>query len=203
MNAHFDPDTHYGDEHLSYFEHSTGGLWPDDFSWMLRAAVVKDAVTAFDVYMEESIVEAMGRRGLEFDVKDLRPSPPWPEVVKLHKMIGNDLSTERVRHIRGLRHLLTHQRGIFRTQKLLEKYSEAQPPPDGWDDAGLLEPLLADEYVGSRVPLKPETLEQILKDLHSTVRDADKAVWAISWADAPAPELDALRATLLANEETP
>ncbi len=27
-------------------------LWPDDYNWMLRAAVVRDAVTAFEVYLE-------------------------------------------------------------------------------------------------------------------------------------------------------
>ncbi len=58
FSAIFDPDRHTGDEHVGLFASEVEGLWPNDYAWMLRAAVVRDAVTAFEVYLEKGLDEA-------------------------------------------------------------------------------------------------------------------------------------------------
>lgn len=123
LNAIFDPDIHYGDEHLGFFEKKVQGLWSNDYEWILRAAVVKDSVTAFEVYLEKGLDEAFGRVGLAVIRSEQNPSPAWPVLVKGHRLLGTKVDTERVKQIRTLRHLLTHQRGELRTEKLRAKFA--------------------------------------------------------------------------------
>ncbi|MEV0354378.1 hypothetical protein AB0H88_52295, partial [Nonomuraea sp. NPDC050680] len=47
LDAIFDPNIHSGDEHLAFFEEKVNGLWPSDYFWMLRATVIREAVSAF------------------------------------------------------------------------------------------------------------------------------------------------------------
>jgi len=45
-----DPD---GPELVDVFDYRIDGLWPHDYEWMFFAAVVRDAVTNFEVYVEK------------------------------------------------------------------------------------------------------------------------------------------------------
>jgi hypothetical protein len=175
------------------FEQEVEGLWPDDYQWMLRAAVVRDAVTAFEVYLEKSLDEALARR-LRVRVK--RPageSPRWKTLVEGHELLGNEIATERIRHIRALRHMLTHQRGELRTEEIRKKFVADYLLATDVDTG---EELWHRAYVGGRVQLHPDTVNSILDDLEAAVRKADSRVWAVAWANAPAPELDELRKTM-------
>ena len=166
-------------------------LWPDDYNWMLRAAVVRDAVTAFEVYLEESLDEVLARRA-RVQVRRRRPheSPPWHILVRGHGMMGNEVETDRIKHIRALRHTLTHQRGELRTEEMRKKFAadvvlatDVDSGEEIWDRA----------YVGGKVQLTSDIVSEVLDDLGSAVRSADQRVWAIAWGRASAPQLDALR----------
>jgi hypothetical protein len=196
LNAIFDPDIHYGDEHLGFFENKIQGLWPYDYEWILRAAVVKEAVTAFEVYLEKGLDEALGRKGLEVTRSERHQSPPWPELVKCHKILGSNVGTERIKQIRNLRHLLSHQRGELRTERMRAKFANddisAKPEADtSWSRS----------YVGGKVQLTSGTAEEILNDLAAVVRETDKQVWAVAWGGAVTPELDKIRADLLSSSD--
>jgi hypothetical protein len=56
-NSPGDPD---GPDLPSLFHDVVEGLWPSDHEWMLLSSVVKDGVTAFEVYLGEG-----GQRGAE------------------------------------------------------------------------------------------------------------------------------------------
>ncbi|WP_210590857.1 hypothetical protein [Streptomyces sp. GESEQ-35] len=56
----FDPDRHYGDEHVDMFHDAVDGLWPNDYAWITDASVIKNAVTAFEVYLEKALHEVLG-----------------------------------------------------------------------------------------------------------------------------------------------
>ncbi|MER7901102.1 hypothetical protein ABTX62_34820 [Streptomyces sp. NPDC096046] len=115
--ARFDPDRHYGDEHLDIFEDAVDGLWPHSYAWITEASVVKNAVTAFEVYLEKALREALGSAlsldGKQHTIKLATPpkfeSPGWKTLVTSHKVLGTDVETGEVSWARDLRHLLTHQ----------------------------------------------------------------------------------------------
>jgi hypothetical protein len=188
----------YGPDYdVEPFERRVEGLWPDDFEWILRAGVVKDGVTAFEVYLEESLDEALQRRARVRVKRRPGASPPWRTLVGGHQLLGNEVETERVRHIRALRHLLTHQRGELRTEEMRERFAadsllatDMDTGEEIWDRA----------YVGGRVQLSSETVSMILDDLGSVIRTADSRVWAVAWSKAPAPRLDELKRRM--EEET-
>lgn len=99
------------------------------------------------------------------------------------------MATDRIEHIRALRHMLTHQRSELRTEEMRKRLADdhllATVTDSGeeiWDRA----------YVGGKVQLTSEVVGSILDDLASTVRAADSQVWGIAWGRVPAPELDAL-----------
>jgi hypothetical protein len=57
----FDPERDDVDGHVDLFQRTLGGLWSHDFFWMLHSGALRDAVTAFEVYAEKSLIEAIGR----------------------------------------------------------------------------------------------------------------------------------------------
>lgn len=57
----FDPDRDDPEAYVDLFQDRVDGLWTKDFMWMLRAAILRDAVTAFDVYVEQGLNESLYR----------------------------------------------------------------------------------------------------------------------------------------------
>lgn len=172
------------------FSDKVYGLWPDDYHWILRAAVIRNAVTAFEVYLEKSLDEVLA---LRLRIKIKRPpgrSPGWGTLVKGHKLIRVDIATERVQHIRALRHMLTHQRGELRTEAMRERFTADHLLAVDIDTG---EEIWHRAYVGGKVQLTDEIVDSILDDLGMTVREVDSTVWAVAWGRAPAPGLDELR----------
>lgn len=166
-------------------------LWPHDYEWMLRAAVVRDAVTAFEVYLEKSLDEVLARRArVKIKRQRAHESPPWYTLVDGHRMIGNEVANDRIKHIRALRHTLAHQRGELRTEEMRQKFAvdfvlatNVDSGEEIWDRA----------HVGGKVQLTSEVVSAVLDNLGLAVRSADHRVWAIAWGRAAAPQLDALR----------
>ncbi|MFF3058314.1 hypothetical protein [Streptomyces sp. NPDC057909] len=190
--AVFDPDRHYGDEHVDIFDSSVGGLWPTDYTWMLQAATLKDAVTAFEVYLEKALEEALHRRRYEKDgqrvslrlaVGKNQESPGWRTIVAAHRVLGTIVDTDSVKEVRALRHLLTHQHGELRTEEIRERFCEAAT------EATLEE--YERSYVGGKVHLGEARVLKCLDWLGAVVRSADPPVWEIEWGQGtlPAEEL--------------
>ena len=171
------------------FEQRVGGLWPDDYQWILRAATIREAVTAFEVYLEKSLGEVLACR-LRARVK-MQPgrSPGWDALVRGHKLIGVNVSTERVQHIRALRHLLTHQRGELRTEAMRARFAADYLLPENLDTG---EQIWDRARVGRKVQLTRTIVNAVLDDLGVTIREVDGRVWAVAWDSAPAPGLDRL-----------
>lgn len=94
-----------------------------DYFWMLRAAVIRDAVTAFELYLADALTEAQQRRG-ENPIFKAGKQPRWPELCRAYKAVfGLEIETGQVKQLRDLRHLLTHQRGQLRTKAQREQYA--------------------------------------------------------------------------------
>lgn len=82
--------------------------------WMLLAAVLKDGVTAFEVYLEKAVSEVRMHYGI--------PEPEaiwhWLQVKGFYQRhFSLTVETEVVRDIRRLGHILTHRRGELRTNR--------------------------------------------------------------------------------------
>lgn len=59
--AGFDPDRQDVDGHVDLFHDKVEGLWPADYLCKLRSDNLRDAVTAFEVYMEKCLNEVLAR----------------------------------------------------------------------------------------------------------------------------------------------
>ncbi|MBZ9593560.1 hypothetical protein K7B06_00370 [Streptomyces erythrochromogenes] len=180
----FDPEIHDGDEHVDMFHDAVGGLWPFSHQWMVEASVLKNGVTAFEVYLEKAAQEVIEGWSVTVDGKPgphlLRlktpkgfTSPGWKTLVTAHTVLGSAVETPDVEWARDLRHLLTHQNGELRDDEAVEKFRDA----DAEDTADFPH----DAHVGGRVHLGVERVVGVLDNLASVVRHADVAVHAYVW----------------------
>ncbi|MFJ2007914.1 hypothetical protein [Streptomyces chartreusis] len=182
FSARFDPYRHYGDEHVDMFDDAVDGLWPTDYAWITEASVVKNAVTAFEVYLEKALQEALGSSltmdGKEHTVKLSAPpkfeSPGWKTLVIAHKILGTDVETDEVTWARELRHLLTHQNGELRTDEALERFRD--------QDAECDQDEIYRARIGGKVPLGVPRVLKILDSLGTVIRVADAPAWAMCWS---------------------
>jgi hypothetical protein len=180
FSAVFDPDRHDVDGHVDVFDQKVAGLWPRDYFWKLRSDSLRDAVTAFEVYMEKSAAEALDRWVLQNEdgstsrLKLFTPakweSPGWDVLVQVHEGMGTNIEPETVEYTRALRHLLAHQRGELRTQDQRDRFQREADPSD-W--------MVGDAYVGGDVPLASERIIEMLDQLADVVRAADAAAWGV------------------------
>lgn len=146
-----------------------GGVWPDDHHWMLLAATVKDAVTAYEVYLEQAFDEVLAHHGSDDVFKKRSPDkgPPWPKLEEVYKRyLELTIEPGAVGEIRGLRHVLTHQRGLWRTPEQEERFQRLAGPEGGrsW-----------------RVPLTTEMVVDLCDVLAATVREFEPVLWRYSW----------------------
>lgn len=99
-----------------------GGVLPHDYDWMLHSAVLKDAVTAYEVYLEDVGGEVLGHYGYRWKVKS-GMSPHWSAVVSFYdECLDIKPATDSVHAIRDLRHVLTHRRGELRTEEQRKRF---------------------------------------------------------------------------------
>jgi len=182
FSAIFDPDRHDVDGHVDLFHDKVGGLWPTDYLWKLRSDNLRDAVTAYEVYMEKSLEEVLSRYvvvhedGTKSRLMLFRPknweSPGWGVLVQAHAALGTNIEPEAVQYIRALRHLLAHQRGELRTEEQRDKFQREADPSD-W--------MVGEAYVGGDVPLAEGRLSEMLDQLGDVVRSADPAAWTAAY----------------------
>jgi hypothetical protein len=90
----FNPDMDDVDGHVDLFHEKVGGLWSKDFFWKVRAAALRDAVSAFEVYLEKSLNKLLqwyrfaDEGGAAYKLTPERRghqlSPSWPTLRKIH-----------------------------------------------------------------------------------------------------------------------
>jgi len=172
-NSPGDPD---GPELPDLFNDAVQGLWPSDHEWMLLSSVVKDGVTAFEVYLEKAGTEVLNRHQLAFKVKPGR-TVEWRDLVNFYQEhLGLDVATDEVKRIRQLRHLLTHSRGELRTEKLRKEFGDQ-----------------SDVFFSRKAELTREQVEKMLDELGRAVRQVDPTVYKFAWTGDRAPSLLALQ----------
>ncbi|MFB6887734.1 hypothetical protein ACFCX4_00255 [Kitasatospora sp. NPDC056327] len=185
----FDPDYDDPADHVNWFHDRVDGLWPHDYEWMLYASAMKDAVSAFDIFMEMSLNEVLtifsypqedGQKiQLRLKKTGKQESPGWGVIRDAHSVFGNDIDSPTVKYIRDLRHLLTHQRGELHTEAARVRF-DYQP-------AGAPERI----FPSHRVELDGARVLHCLDELAAVVRAADPALHRIAWGRhlPPAEEL--------------
>lgn len=147
------------------FSKEVDDLWPEDYQWMLRAATIRDAVTAFEIYLEKAANEVLRRHGYALKVKPGR-TPRWDQLAKfMSGSLGVTVDIDPVRRIRNLRHTLTHLRGQLRTQEQRDQF--------GKDDGS--------GFPSNRAVLTGESVINTLDELAAVVRTVDAAAWWFSY----------------------
>ncbi|MEU2027209.1 hypothetical protein ABZ565_34555 [Streptomyces sp. NPDC016469] len=182
MNERFDPYLHYGDEHVDLFDDTVDGLWPHAYDWITEASVIKNAVTAFEVYLEKALQEALGSSltlaGKVHHIKLAAPpryeSPSWRTLVTGHQVLGSKVDTDEVMWARDLRHLLTHQNGALPSDTAVARFRD----PDAERD----QDELSRAHIGCKVPLGVPRVLKTLDSLAAVARTADAPAWALGWS---------------------
>jgi len=170
-----DPD---GPDMETIFHERIHGLWPHDFEWMLLAAVWKDAVTAFEVYLEQGAQEVLKRNGLKVAMKGDGRGPSWSELASFYRAaLQVHIDTPSVRDIRDLRHILTHNRGEWRSDQQRKRFDE------GIDGC----------FPTYRVELTRGKVEAACDCLAMLIRTVDPHVWTYSWGGKRLLEADELQ----------
>lgn len=158
------------------YEDETDGLWPHDFEWMLLSGALKDAVTAFGVYLEKAMEEVLRRHGYTATTYTDTKSLSWAEVTDFYKrVLGVYLKGDQaLRNVHDLRHILTHKRGALRTDTDRKRF--------GGDDEG---------WIGSNVELTHASTLSHMDVLGNHVRRVDETAYPASWGGRRPDGLDA------------
>jgi hypothetical protein len=161
------PGSEDGPELPDLFYRAVDGLEPLDYHWMLQAAVVRDAVSAFEVYLEKAGAEVLQRHGYTWKVR-LGRAPRWPDMVFFFSnQLDIEVDNDRVQHIRDLRHTLTHLRGELRSPQQREQFGRNS-------DSG---------FSSYRAELSVDTVVSALDDLAEVVRRVDPVAWKFTYGD--------------------
>jgi hypothetical protein len=172
-NSPGDPD---GPELPDLFNDAVGGLWPSDHEWMLLSSVVKDGVTAFEVYLEKAANEVRRVHGLA-DLEGRRGFLTWGDLRTFFKdHLDLSIDTAEVERIRKLRHLLTHSRGELRTEAERKAFSDP-----------------SEVFPSRQAKLSQEQVVGMLDSLGEAVRQVDPTVWRFAWTGDRVPSLLALQ----------
>ncbi|MFJ8627497.1 hypothetical protein ACIRD3_32310 [Kitasatospora sp. NPDC093550] len=163
------------------FDEKVHGLWQHNYAWMLEASALKDAVTAFEIYLEHVLHEVLKqhrvrRAGLwgtlHVKVGRHQQSPAWPILAKAHEVLGAPVDQSPIKEIRAIRHLLTHQRGELRTPELRERWKDHLSRYGVWTDEDW-------EFIQARVDLGEAKVLGMMDALARVVRVVDGGLVAM------------------------
>lgn len=119
-----DPDTYQGPEAYNHFMDETGIFW-EQYWQQLSAAVVKDAFTLFEVFLEESAHGLL--RGYGSGLKKLSTEGTWllRECNDFYEdYVGTTITTVEIENIQWIRNKLSHLRNSFRTTEGKNEFAE-------------------------------------------------------------------------------
>lgn len=162
-----------GPDVFDVFYSRVGGLLPIDHEWMTLAAVLRDAMTAYEVYVSKAIDEVLSAHGLQR--KNTERTPGWAEMARTCKILGLKPNPEPVKQIIELRDILTHRRGELRTQSDRDRFGEGS------------------ESFGRLAHLTRESVLGYLDQLGAMTRLLDPVLWAYSWGRFRAKPLQRAR----------
>ena len=155
------PGSDDGPDLYDVFSRAVDDLEPLDYHWMLQASVVRDGVSAFEVYLEKAGAQVLRKHGYTWKVR-LGHTPRWLDMAGFFSNhLDIEVDTDRVKHIRQLRHNLTHLRGELRTPAQQEEF--------GQNDES--------NFPNYRAELSAETVIAALGDLAGVVHQVDPVAW--------------------------
>ena len=82
-----EPSSGEGPELPDVFHDRVGGIWPDDFRWMFLSGALKDAVTAYEVYLEKAIEEVLCHNGRTLGHSTDERSLSWRRLRKFYDRV--------------------------------------------------------------------------------------------------------------------
>ena len=180
----------YPDAHLDRYHELAQGLWPQDYEWFLLTSVLRDAVSAYEVYLENAMNRVLESHGVERSRSDW--APRWAEHLTFFKgLLGVDPRPPEVLRIIKLRNLLTHRRGELRTAAEREEFGRNaidDPDPEGLDI-----------FPHASISMSSARTIEYLDTLGRAVRTVDPVAWVYSYGRRRIPYL--LR--IAAGEEQP
>jgi hypothetical protein len=155
-DAIFNPDYHDAGLVAELYQDQIG-VWPADYFWQLSAAVIKDAVALYEVFLETLASQVLGRAGHLLATLNTEDSWRWPECRAFYThYVGVDIAPPPIEAVLWIRNKLAHLRDGLRTdagrQELrghIDAVSLNAPITDEERALGLVEhrPYMADGVV--------------------------------------------------------
>jgi len=155
-----------GPELPDAFEAKVASLYQNDFVWMFLAAVIRDAVTSFEVYLEKAREEVLAHHGQPITVGE--ETPYWAQQKRFFSQLGVEMETDDVKEVRDLRNFLTHRRGELRSEDQREQFRTEHPG----------------EFLPLAVDLTSEGVIDAVDKMAAAVRAIDTAVYDYTWGRA-------------------
>lgn len=164
-----EPSSGEGPELPDVFHKRVDGIWPHDFQWMFLSGGLKDAVTAYEVYMEKAMEEILQHNGYTLSHLTDERTLPWPRLAAFYKdALGLSAISEEVDKVRNIRHILVHKRGELRTEQQRKEYGSV-------GDFGL----------SREIRLDLDEVVAHMDILASNISGVDPAAWESSWGRNP------------------
>ena len=111
----FDPEVHDAGLIAEIFEDEVG-VWPGDYFWQLSSAVVKDACTLYETFLERLAHSVLQNVGARLRNMETESSWRWEESKLFYQhYVGVDVVPPKVEAVMWIRNKLTHLRDELRT----------------------------------------------------------------------------------------
>lgn len=160
-----------GSDPIDVFYNRVGGLMPHDYEWMTLSAVVRDAVTAYEVYLGTAVDEVLRAHGKRRKQRPDR-TPSRKQLSPHLELLGLEESTAQVQETVALRNILTHQRGMLRREEDRRRYASGE-----------------NAFGAGVAHLTTENVVKHMDLLAATVHTLDPVLWVYSWGTRRVPDL--------------
>jgi hypothetical protein len=173
-NDTFDPEKHGDDLQAVLFE-DAAGIWPADYIWQLSSAVVKDACTLYELFLEQMANAVLHRHGARLTKVASEESWRWEDCELFYRhYIDIEVLPRNIETIVWIRNKLAHLRDELRTEKGLKEFKASLaglgidgPPTAEELDLGLAEHL---RFASRGVFLTQLQTKRILDLLHEQIQ---------------------------------
>lgn len=157
-----------GPDPIDIFLARTGGLYAHEHEWLTLAATVRDAVSAYEIYLAKAFDEVLEHHRLQ----RLKPerTPPWGVLTAWYGLLGIEPRPGPVAEMVELRNILTHRRGELRSAGDRALFAE---------ENGLWGDRLAH--------LDLDRVLRYMDSLGEATRSVDPVMWAYSWGGLRSP----------------
>jgi hypothetical protein len=199
-NAIFNPDYHDAGLPAELFQEEVG-VWPDDYFWQLSSAVVKDACSLYEAFLERIAHAVLRSAGAGLHNRQTESSWRWEECeLFFAHYVGVDVSPPNVDAVLWIRNKLTHLRDELRTDAGRREFAahvanlglDAEPTLEE-QQLGLVEhrPYM---HFGGGVNLTQLQTWRLMDVIAEQVGIVALATFPFLYRRATNPYLDALRA---------